>query len=148
MIWRISAAALAALALAGPAAGARGGCHTVAGTFVAAPAACPPGFAFCTSGALFGDLDGGYEFTGDFGGPGLVGASTITLDTGAVIQGSDESTLAGLDFVTVVTFVGGTRQFAHATGSLTATGSIDPVTGGTAGTYEGEFCLGVAGGLD
>jgi hypothetical protein len=143
---KVLAVALAALALAGPAGGAAGGCHSVSGTFVAVSippftAECPS--FFCTGGTLYGDLAGSYFFeaygvspTGD-----LLGHSTITLDNGAVIHGNDTSHLNGDGtFVTTVNFASGTRQFAHAAGGLVAPGHFTAT--GTEGTYSGGFCLG------
>lgn len=143
---RIFAIALGALALAGPAWGAAGGCHAVQGDFTAVAlqpfsAECPS--FFCTAGTLTGDLAGTYFFvaygvspTGD-----LLGHSTITLTNGAVIHGNDTSHLNGDGtFVTTVNIVGGTRQFENATGQLVAPGHF--TASGTEGTYSGEYCLG------
>jgi hypothetical protein len=135
---------IAALALVGSASGASGGCHDVSGTFVAVtvvPPECPS--FFCTRGTLSGDLAGTYFFaaTGVTPAGDLTGASTITLENGAVINGSDTSHLnADGTFVTTVTFVGGTRQFAHAEGQLVAAGHFTAT--GTEGTYSGTICLG------
>ena len=49
----------------------------------------------------------------------------------------------GNQFVTTVNFSGGTRQFAHATGGLSAPGTFTAT--GTEGTYSGEYCLGRGG---
>jgi len=104
MLWKIGAAAFAALALAGPAAAAAGGCHDVSGTFVAvAPAVCPSPVGICTHGTLSGDLAGTYDFVASGFSPtgDLVGNSTITLKNGAVIYGNDTSVLGpGGSFVT------------------------------------------------
>jgi hypothetical protein len=144
---KLIAIVTAFLALSGPASGAAGGCHAVSGGFQAVAlqpfsADCPS--FFCTAGTLTGDLAGTYKFvaygvtpTGD-----LLGHSTITLNNGAVINGNDQSHLNGDGtFVTTVHFVGGTRQFAHVSGGLVAPGHFT-ATGGTEGTYSGEFCLG------
>jgi hypothetical protein len=143
---KVIATAVAFLALSSSASGAAGGCHAVEGGFVAVAlqpftAECPS--FFCTAGTLTGDLAGSYKFvaygvtaTGD-----LLGHSTITLDNGAVINGDDQSHLNGDGtFVTAVNFVGGTRQYAHVSGGILAPGHF--TTGGTAGTYSGEYCLG------
>jgi hypothetical protein len=143
---KLIAVALAALALTGSAAAARGGCHQVAGTFVA-DQVVGPGCAsfFCTHGALTGDLAGAYDFvatgidpgTGDF-----LGHTTITLVNGAVLTSDDTSAIdfATGTFVTTISFVGGTRQYAHASGQIVAPGHFTAT--GTAGTYSGEVCLG------
>jgi hypothetical protein len=146
---RFLALVLLALAWAGPASAAAGGCHAVSGTFVAAS---PPTCAgiVCTQGLLSGDLAGIYSFVGYAFTPSgsLLGHSTITLDNGGVITSNDESVLfgppiPGTNFVTTVNFTGGTRQFAHATGGLVAPGTFTGT--GTVGTYAGEFCLGTGG---
>lgn len=134
-----------------PARAAAGGCHDVSGTFTAiAPPQCPSPVGICTHGRLSGDLSATYDFvaTGVTAGGALTGHSTITLDNGAVIFGSDTSVL-GSDgsFVTTVHIVGGTRQYAHATGMLVAPGRF-LANGGTEGTYSGTICLGIGDGSD
>ena len=148
---RILAPLLLALVLAGPASAATGGCHAVSGTFPAVqvfPPACTSPLAFCTQGALTGDLAGAYSFvatgvdpaTGDF-----LGHSTITLENGGVLTSDDHSAIdfATGTFTTFIDFAGGTRQFAHATGGLVAPGVLTTSPPGTAGTYSGEYCLGI-----
>jgi hypothetical protein len=144
---RSCALALAGLlAFAGPAGAAAGGCHSVSGDFVAStPPSCSS--FFCTEGQLSGDLDGLYSFVAYGVAPNgdLLGHSTITLSNGAVITSDDQSHLfgppaPGNQFVTTVNFSGGTRQFAHATGGLSAPGTFTAT--GTEGTYSGEYCLG------
>ncbi len=68
------------------------------------------------------------------------------LDNGAVITSDDKSLLVGLplpgtQFVTTVSFSGGTREFVHGAGGLVAPGTI--MQTGTAGTYSGQYCLGI-----
>ncbi len=129
-----------------PARSEAGGCHDVSGTFTAiAPAECPSPVGICTHGRLTGGLSATYDFvaTGVTADGALTGHSTITLDNGAVIFGSDTSVLGGDgSFVTTVHIVGGTRQYAHATGALVAPGHFLP-GGATEGTYSGTICLGV-----
>ena len=147
MTWRIAATVLVALALAGPAAAARGGCHQVEGDFTAVtipPGETCPSPVFCTLGTLTGDLAGTYFFAVHGFGPGgeLLAASTITLENGAVIEGSDTSVInADGTFATTVVVVGGSRQYARATGEIVATGHF--TESGTEGTYAGEICLGI-----
>ena len=143
---RALAVLFGALVFVGPAAAAAGGCHAVSGTFVASTPPICASF-FCTEGQLSGDLSGTYSFVAYGVSPNgdLLGHSTITLTNGAVITSNDESQLfgppaPGNHFVTTVGFTGGTRQFAHATGGLTAPGTFTST--GTAGTYSGEYCLG------
>jgi hypothetical protein len=146
-VTKVLAVIVAFLSLGGSAWGAEGGCRAVSGDFVAVAlqpftSECPS--FFCTAGTLTGDLAGSYKFvaygvtaTGD-----LLGHSTITLRNGAVINGNDTSHLNGDGtFVTNVSFVGGTRQYAHVSGGLVAPGHFT-ATGGTEGTYSGVLCLG------
>ena len=117
----------------------------MAGSFTAvSPPDCPS--FLCTHGTLTGDLAGTYDFvaTGVTPEGAVSGNSTITLDNGAVINGNDTSVLkTDGTFVTTVRIVGGTRQYAHATGALVAPGAFT-ANGGTEGTYSGTICLGSA----
>jgi hypothetical protein len=146
MIVRVAVVTLVALSLAGTAAAARDGCHEVGGTFTAVtlpPGGSCPSPIFCTLGVLTGDLAGTYFFSVAGFGPGgeLLAASTITLENGAAIQGSDTSVLhPDGTFTTTVSVVGGNRQYAHAAGQIVADGAF--TAEGTAGTYAGEICLG------
>jgi hypothetical protein len=119
-----------------------GGCHSYAGEFTAVTLAECPSF-LCNHGTLTGDLEGTYDFVATAITPegGLVGQSTITLATGAVIRGRDTSVVnPDGTFVTTVNVVGGTRQFRHATGGIVAAGHFTP--NGTEGLYSGVVCLG------
>lgn len=146
MIARAAAVTLAALSLAGTAAAARDGCQEVEGAFTAVtlpPGGPCPSPIFCTLGVLTGDLAGTYFFSVAGFGPGgeLLAASTITLEHGAVIEGSDTGVLhPDGTFTTTVNVVGGTRQYAHSSGQIVADGAF--TAEGTAGTYAGEICLG------
>lgn len=136
-----AALAIGALACAGTASAAEGGCHSYTGEFTAVtPAECPS--FLCTQGTLTGELAATYDFVATGVTPtGITGTSTITLDNGAVISGSDTSVLnADGTFVTTVNVVGGTRQFAHATGAIVAAGAFTAT--GTEGIYSGVICLG------
>jgi len=139
----IAAAALVPLGGFETAKAAAGGCHAVSGDFTAvSPPDCPS--FLCTHGTLTGDLAGTYDFVAIGITPegAVAGRSTITLENGAVIHGSDTSVLhPDGTFVTTVRFVGGTRQYAHVAGALVAPGAFTP-SGGTEGTYSGTICLG------
>jgi len=153
---RITCAAFAILlASAGNALAAAGGCHSYSGDFTAvAPADCASPFGLCTHGTLVGGFPSTYDFTVDtldFATGAYTGHSTITTEQGAVIEGSDSGVLVPngdgtADFVTTVQIVGGTRQYAHATGSFVAPGTLDLATGNTVGTYSATVCLGVGSG--
>jgi len=45
------------------------------------------------------------------------------------------------DFVTTVHVVGGTRQYARASGEIVAPGVLNVVTGATEGSYAAAICL-------
>jgi hypothetical protein len=141
-LWAASSV-IVAFCPAGPSRAAAGGCHAVSGAFTAvSPPVCPS--FLCTHGRLTGDLSAIYDFVAIGVTPegAVAGRSTITLDNGAVIHGSDASVLnADGTFVTTVRIVGGTRQYAHATGALVAPGAFT-ADGGTEGTYSGTICLG------
>jgi hypothetical protein len=147
----VCAALAILLASAGTALAAAGGCHTYSGDFTAvAPADCDSPFGICTHGTLVGDFPSTYDFSVDtldaFGN--YTGHSTITSEQGALIFGSDSGTLVPqpdgtATFVTTVQIVGGTRQYAHATGTFVAPGTLDLATGNTVGTYSATVCLGV-----
>ena len=147
-LWTASSLMLA-FCPAVPARAAAGGCHAVSGAFTAvSPADCPS--FLCTHGRLTGDLEATYDFVAVGVTPegAVAGRSTITLDNGAVIRGSDTSVLnSDGTFVTTVRIVGGTRQYAHATGSLVAPGAFTS-SGGTEGTYSGTICLGTGAAAD
>jgi hypothetical protein len=137
------AAAMLTVAPVGRASAAAGGCHAVSGEFTAVPPPVCPSF-LCTHGTLTGGLEATYDFvaTGFTPEGAVAGHSTITLENGAVINGSDTSVLnPDGSFVTTVRIVGGTRQYAHATGALVAPGMFT-TNGGTVGTYSGTICLG------
>lgn len=145
-------AAAVLLGSAGTALAAAGGCHTYSGDFTAvAPAECASPFGICTHGTLAGGFPSFYDFTVDtldFATGAYTGHSTITTPQGAVIRGSDSGALVPngdgtADFVTTVHIVGGERQYAHATGSFVAPGTLDLATGATVGTYSATVCLGV-----
>ena len=140
----IALIALGAIGQLQPASAAAGGCHAVSGDFTAvSPPSCPS--FLCTHGTLTGDLAGTYDFVAVGLTPdgAVAGRSTITLPNGAVIHGSDTSVLhPDGTFVTTVRIVGGTRQYAHATGALVAPGAFT-ANGGTEGTYSGTICLGI-----
>jgi hypothetical protein len=73
------------------------------------------------------------------------GHSVITRAYGgATLIGSDSGFLfmnqAPVPFVTTVNIVGGTKEFAGATGQFVATGKLDFETGEAIGTYTSNVC--------
>jgi len=146
---------LLALSLAGTALAAAGGCHDYSGGFTAVrPDTCASPVGICTDGTLTGSVLSTYDFVADTlvftsaTTADYTGHSVIRTDQGAEIFGSDSGTLTirpdgvAADFVTTVHVVGGTSQYAHATGEIVAPGVLDLVTGATVGTYSGTICLG------
>ena len=67
------------------------------------------------------------------------GYRTNYLANGAVIEASVVGWFGGGFGNSVATITGGTRQYAHATGSVYAESGPDD------GTYSGEYCLGDGG---
>lgn len=149
---------LAAISLAAvcvPAAYAQDGCKPVNGRFEAqlvAPGAghCPnvPG-VLCTAGRVWGGIQGNYQFvvTGvvpavTIGGiPTAIffaGQSTIQLDHGGEVVGTDSGTLdpplGQGGFASLITFDAG------GSGQIRLRGQFDPAAGTTAGDYVGSFC--------
>jgi hypothetical protein len=148
----LALAAVALLTTSGAALAAAGGCHSYSGDFTAvAPPTCAG--IICTHGTLVGGFPSTYDFAAtdvNFVTGAYSGHSTITTEQGALIFGSDSGVLVPnppdfttANFVTTVEIVGGTRQYAHATGSFVAPGVLNLVTGDTVGTYSATICLGV-----
>ena len=110
---------------------AAGGCHTITGTFTTQSVPCVVPALVCVESQVAGDLEGTglILITGfDPATQVFTGTSTNFLTNGAVLEGTIVGAMGS-----VVTFTGGTRQFAHATGSFVTDG---------AGNYTGEYCLG------
>jgi hypothetical protein len=146
---------VATLVLGGPAFAAAGGCHSYGGTFTAVrPDGCPSPVGICTQGTLAGSVLDTYDFVADtlvFTGPNTAdytGHSVVRTQQGAEILGSDSGSLTirpdgvTADFVTTVHVVGGTRQYAGASGEIVALGVLSLVTGATEGSYAAAICLG------
>ena len=137
------ALALTAMALvAAPAAlAAEGGCHAVSGTSVTSIVPCTVPALSCHESIL----------TGGSGGTALTVITTFDLSTGnytgyrigylangAVTESSVVGSFAGGFGTSTATFTGGTRQYAHATGTVFAESRASDGHG----TYWGEYCLG------
>jgi hypothetical protein len=118
------------------------------------PPDCTSPIGVCTIGALDGRHDETYFFVMDtlVPSPDLVpgkfvytGHSLITrTHGGATLIGQDSGFIfmdvAPAPFVTTVNIVGGTKQFAHATGQYVATGKLDFITGAAVGAYTSNVC--------
>lgn len=136
-------------------------CKTDSGPFQAnlqPPPACTSPIGLCSLGTLGGKSPETYYFVMDtllpFPDPTqpsltnvYTGHSVITrVRGGAELFGQDSGTLVfnptdGTgSFVTTVNVVGGTKQYANATGQFVATGQIDFVTGAIIGTFTSSVC--------
>ena len=132
--------ALAAFALltSSSALAAVDGCHTIAGTHVNRSVPCPVPALGCVESTLTGDFEGtSLTVITRFDPVAQIysGTTTFLLTNGAVVEGTIVGWVGA-----VITFTGGTRQFAHATGTLVTTPPV-----GADSTYAGEYCLGNGG---
>lgn len=129
-------------------------CQPVNGHFLAS--VVPPGVghcpnvpgAFCTAGRVWGGIQGNYQFVmtnatsaGDLGGIPtalfFVGQSTIFMQDGSTVQGTDSGTIDifGQDgFASLISFTAG------GSGQIRLRGEFDPSAGSTSGDYVGRFC--------
>jgi hypothetical protein len=131
-----------ALVVAPTALAAEGGCHAVSGTSVTSIVPCTVPAVACRESVLTGDQAGtalSVITTFDFLTGNYTGYRTNFLANGAVIESSVVGWFAGGVGNSTATITGGTRQYAHATGSVFA----ESHPGG--GTYWGEVCLGNGG---
>jgi hypothetical protein len=127
-------------------------CKPVTGHFeaqVVPPPDCPA--PFCTAGRVWGGIQGDYSFAMTTIQPSgavpsimfFTGQSAIALKNGDVLNGTDTGTLdlgpAG-GFASLITFTGGTGDFAGATGQIKLRGQLDQAAGTTAGDYVGTLC--------
>src|SRR5918995_3587854 len=132
---RLPVLAATLLLTASSAFAAPGGCHVVSGTYVNRNVPCPVPALTCAESTS--TVSGGWGW----GGTGLfiitgfnpstqvfTGTGTSTLENGAVFTSTISGTLAG---GSVQTLTGGTRQWAHATGSVVTDG---------AGNFVAEYC--------
>jgi hypothetical protein len=143
MLRKILALAAFALVTSSSALAAAGGCHAISGTFVNHNVPCTVPALACVESQVTGDLAGvstTVVTTFDPATNTFSGTTTNVLDNGAVLTATIVgSTLANGVGHSVETITGGTRQFAHATGTIV----IDGVNG--VGAYTGEYCLGNGG---
>jgi hypothetical protein len=139
-------------ACAAPAAFAQQDCRPVTGHFEATvipPPACEA--LLCTAGRVWGGLQGTYAFVMTTQQPTdpetptiffFTGKSTIAVKGGGQVSGTDTGAIdvgAG-GFASLITFTGGTGQYAGATGQIRLRGDFDPEAGITTGDYTGQIC--------
>ena len=120
------------------------------------PPQCTSPVGLCTHGTLYdqtGRVVAFYDFTMDSLQPdgngsefSFTGHSVITkaVAPNGVMFGHDHGVLTpnGLrpwPFTTIVEIIEGTESYERAHGTITATGGLDPTTGGTQGTYSGAI---------
>lgn len=133
MLTKILAATAFALLTSSSALAAAGGCHAISGTYVNQNVPCTVPALACVESQLAGDHEGTSltVITGfDPATQVFTGTITTILTNGAELEGTITGTLAT---GSVTTGTGGTRQYAHATGTTVTDG---------AGNYTGEYCLG------
>ena len=137
MLTKILAITAFALLSSSSALAAPGGCHAISGTYVNQNIPCTVPALACVEAHLTGDHAGvntviitGFDPVTQV----FSGTTSTVLENGAVITGTIVGTLAT---GSVTTSTGGTRQYAHATGTTVTDG---------AGNYTGQYCLGNAGG--
>jgi hypothetical protein len=136
MLRKILAVTALALLTSSSALAATGGCHATSGSYVNQNIPCPVPALACVESQVTGDLEGtsltvitGFDPVTQV----FTGTTTNFLANGAVLEGTIVGTFAT---GSVTTITGGTRQFAHATGTTVTDG---------AGSYTGEYCLGEGG---
>jgi hypothetical protein len=127
-------------------------CKPVNGQFEAQVVPPPDCTApFCTAGRVWGGIQGSYAFAMTTLQPSgavpsimfFTGQSAITLKSGDALHGTDTGTLdLGPDggFASLITFTGGTGEFAGATGQIKLRGQLDQAAGTTIGDYLGTLC--------
>jgi hypothetical protein len=118
---------------------------------------CPPDpAAFCTSGRVWGGMQGSYQFimTGSYpsalinGVPTILfftGTSTIFMKNGEQVVGTDTGSLdlppGQGGFASLITFSGGTGSMSGAAGQIRLRGEFSAAEGTTSGDYIGSLCL-------
>ena len=150
---RISITLLLSLAVAMPLT-AEQNCKPVTGHFEAFASfpgqpGCPVDAVLCTSGRVWGGINGTYQFvmtglmpSATIGGTPTVmfftGKSTVTLQNGGEVAGTDTGSIdlpPGMGgFASLITFTAGKA------GQIRLRGEFDPTAGSTAGDYTGRLC--------
>lgn len=142
--------------LFGPfAASANSTCRPVNGsatTQVVPPPTCTSPVAFCTEGRVIGGLQGDLTLTatsfvpaGDPSIPSVsffIGESVITARNGDTLVGTDAGAfdLSTGTVATLITWTGGTGQYAGASGYIRVAADLDGATGTVTSTYTGVVC--------
>lgn len=131
-------------------------CRSFSGSYSeqVAPAGCTSPLGLCidaqyTSGPLHGTFHGVVSMSEN---AGTLGVSLFTTDTVATVSGWGMSgtltiqnagafaTAGGGDIVDLQTIVGGTGDFAGASGAIRASGTFDSITGTGTSRFTGTVC--------
>ena len=139
MVRKMLALTAMALVVTPAAVAAEGGCHEVSGTSVTTIVPCTVPALACRLSVLTGDSAGTAltvittfdVLTGNY-----TGYRIGYLANGAVTESSVVGWFAGGFGTSTATITGGTRQYAH------ATGTVFSESGPGDGTYWGEVCFG------
>ena len=134
-------------------------CKPVVGSFeahlVSIQDGCASPVGLCTTGRVWGGIQGTYEFTmtnaiqnGEPTVPTILfftGQSVVTLNNGDTVLGTDTGAIdpppGQGGFASLITFRhGGTGSTANATGQIRLRGEFDPIAGTTSGDYLGTIC--------
>ena len=130
-------------------------CKPVVGSFEAHVVPPPPLgdclAPFCTSGRVWGGVQGTYRFDmtslQDSGAvPSIsffTGQSEVSLRSGDVVHGTDTGSLdlgPNAGFASLITFGGGTGEYANASGQIRLRGQLSQTDGTTSGDYLGTIC--------
>ncbi len=156
----VVAAAAASVLLLGATADAGSGCHSFSGRYdeqIAPPGGCTSPFGLCidasyTSGPLHGTFHGVVTSLVPTADTPTTSVALFTSDTVAVVSGWGMSgtltiknagafaTAGRGDIVDVQTIVGGTGDFAGASGAIRASGTFDSTTGTGTSDVVGTVC--------
>jgi hypothetical protein len=151
----VAASVLLTLVLAGGGVLAASQCKKINGKLTLQslpPSACVSDAGVCASGTFSGDLVGTFMFAGsefitskdtmDTSVALLTGNNTITTAHGTLMTKDAIvlETSGNGDFAEVDTVVGGSGEWAGATGSIRANGLFTQANGGQ-GDYVGEICM-------
>ena len=136
---------------------ARQTCRPLNGHFEARlvpPPDCVSPVGVCTGGRVWGGLQGDYQFTmsklvptAEQETPSIfffTGRSVVHT-TGGDLLGVDTGTLdlppGQGGFASLITWTGGTGDYAGATGQIRLRGFLDGFAGTTSGDYDGSICV-------
>jgi len=135
-------------------------CKPVVGSFEATVVPpgqghCPANATLCTTGRVWGGIQGNYQFvmtamipSSSIGGVSTIffftGKSTVFLKNGNQVFGTDTGSIdvppGQGGFASLITFSGGTGEMASASGQIRLRGDFNAAEGTTSGDYLGTLC--------